>query len=213
MDQAASLTVILVSTATIGVVHALAPDHWVPFVSIGRARQWSIPKMVGITFLAGVGHVGSSVLIGAIGMILGFSLTGLESAEGNRGAVAGLLLIGFGLAYAVWGLKQLRSHAHSDSDAGSSLAVWTLIAIFVLGPCEPLIPLMFVSATHGWTAVIGVSALFGVITIVMMIGQSLIVYLGLDFLRFNRNLNHHHGHIIAGLVIAATGAGVMFLGI
>ncbi len=113
----------------------------------------------------------------------------------------------------MWGLKQLRSHVHPDRNADSSLAVWTLIAIFVLGPCEPLIPLMFVSATHGWTAILGVSALFGVITIVMMIGQSLIVYLGLDFLRLGKNLNHHHGHIIAGLVIAATGAGVMYLGI
>lgn len=146
-------------------------------------------------------------------MVLGFSLTGLESIEGNRGAVAGLLLIGFGLAYTVWGLKQLRSHVHTASDPARSIAVWTLIAIFVLGPCEPLIPLMFVSATHGWSAVIGVSALFGIITIVMMIGQSLIVYLGLDFLRIGTRINHHHGHIIAGLVIAATGAGVMFLGI
>lgn len=213
MGQAASLTVILMSTATIAVVHSLAPDHWVPFVSIGRARKWSTSRMASITLLAGIGHVGTSVLIGAVGMVLGFSLTGLESIEGNRGAVAGLLLIGFGLAYAIWGLKQLRSHAHSETDVAKSTAVWTLIAIFVLGPCEPLIPLMFISAAHGWSAVLVVSALFGAITIVMMIGQALIVYLGLDMFRVGRRINHHHSHIIAGLVIAATGAGVMFLGI
>ncbi len=39
MQNFYSLSVLLMSTLTIGVVHALAPDHWVPFVSVGRAQK------------------------------------------------------------------------------------------------------------------------------------------------------------------------------
>ncbi|MFQ5568961.1 MAG: hypothetical protein ACE5G0_04755 [Rhodothermales bacterium] len=203
---------LIVSTVTIGVVHALAPDHWVPFVSIGRAQQWSKTKLVGVTLVSGIAHVGSSVFIGAIGLLLGFSLTGLEAVESQRAEVAGLLLIGFGLAYAVWGLKHMRRHRHRPVDPKRAVTIWALVAIFVLGPCEPLIPLMFVSAAHGWEAVFVVSGLFGLITLGMMVGQALLVYIGIDFFKITR-INHHVGHVIAGLVIAGTGLMVMFLGI
>ena len=211
MDAIPSLAVLAWSTVVIGVVHALAPDHWMPFVSIGKAQQYSKTKLIGVTLLSGVGHVGSSIVIGSIGLLLGFSLTNLEALESQRGEVAGLLLIGFGLAYAIWGLKQVRAHRH-DLDPNRAVTVWMLVAIFVLGPCEPLIPLMFVSAAHGWQAVFVVSALFAVITLVMMVGQTLLVYKGIDFFRWV-HIPHHYSHVIAGLVIVATGLLVMVLGI
>lgn len=212
MEQITSLNVILWSTLTIGFVHALAPDHWVPFVSIGRAQSWSRTKLVVVTVLAGLGHVGSSILIGAVGLILGFGLTGLESIESQRGEIAGLLLIGFGLAYTVWGLKQVRHHRHDEMDPRKAVTIWALVAIFVLGPCEPLIPLMFVSAAHGWDAVFLVSILFSIVTLIMMVGQSLLVYLGFDAFKWAR-INHQYSHVFAGLVIAFTGLTVMWLGI
>lgn len=212
MEHTASLWILMVSTAAIALVHTLAPDHWVPFVSIGKAQKWSTGKLVWVTLLSGLGHVGSSIVIGSIGLVFGFSLTGLEAVESQRAEVAGMLLIGFGLAYAVWGLKQMRTHKHHDLDSRRTVTIWTLVAIFVLGPCEPLIPLMFVSATHGWGAVILVTGIFSLITVAMMLLQALLVYKGIGFLKFV-NISHHYSHSIAGLVIAATGLMVMFLGI
>ncbi len=206
-----SLWVLLLSTVTIGVVHALAPDHWLPFVGIGRARKWSTSKLLWVTLLAGLGHVGSSILIGAVGLVLGFSLTHLEGIESQRGEVAGLLLIGFGIAYALWGLKQVGRHHHHAPEPGKSVAIWTLIAVFVLGPCEPLIPLMFVAATQDQFVVVLVSALFGLVTLLMMLAQAWLAYVGLRFVRFHKM--EHYSHAIAGLVIAVTGGMVMFLGI
>jgi len=211
MDPASSLTVLLWSTATIGVVHALAPDHWVPFVSIGQAQQWSKTKLVGVTLLSGLGHVGVSILLGGIGLMLGFSLSGLEAVESHRAEVAGLLLIVFGLVYAAWGLKQARA-PHAPPNPKRTVTIWALVAIFVLGPCEPLIPLMFVSAAHGWPAVLAVSGLFAGITLAMMTGQALLGYLGVNLFKFVR-INHHYSHVIAGLVIVSTGLMVMALGI
>ncbi|MFQ5604659.1 MAG: hypothetical protein ACE5HS_15420 [bacterium] len=211
MAKIDSLSVLIVSTLTIGIVHALAPDHWVPFVSIGRAQNWSKTKLAWVTFICGIGHVGSSVVIGIIGLVLGFSLSSLESIESQRAQVAGLLLIGFGIAYAIWGLKHVHHHHHPKLDGKRSMTIWTMIAIFVLGPCEPLIPLMFVSAAHGWTAVWMVSLIFGLVTLAMMVGQALLAYIGTSMVVFKKM--EHYTHAVAGLVIALTGGMVMFLGI
>jgi hypothetical protein len=205
------LWVLLVSTFTNEVVHALAPDHWLPFVSIGRAQKWSSTKLAWVTFVSGIGHVGSSIVIGSIGLILGFSLTNLSSVESHRGQVAGRLLIGFGLAYPIWGLKQVRHHHHHKIASKSSVTLWTLVAIFVLGPCEPLIPLMFVDAAQGWLAVALVSSLFSIVTLIMMVGQALLGYVGIALMRFAKI--EHYSHAAAGLIIAVTGGMVMLLGI
>lgn len=207
-----SLTVLIWATIATGFLHALAPDHWMPFVSIGRAQKYSQTKLVGVTVLSGVAHVGSSIVLGGIGLLLGFSLTNLEAVESHRAEVAGLLLIGFGLAYGLWGLKQVRSHRHALDDPHRAVTVWTLVIIFLLGPCEPLIPLMFVAAAHGGHAVFLVSVLFAAITLVMMVVQTVLVYRGIDLFPWIR-IPHQYSHIIAGLVIAGTGLLVMFLGI
>lgn len=212
MEQLTSLSVVLASTASIAFIHALAPDHWVPFVGIGRAQGWSPWKMTWVTVLSGLGHVSSSILIGVVGLALGFGLSGLETFESQRGEVAGLLLVGFGIAYALWGIRYARAHSHVHIDEKKAVTIWMLMVLFALGPCEPLIPLMFVSAAHGWDAVLLVSGLFGLITIVMMVGQALLAYRGIDLLSMLR-VDHRHGHTIAGGVIAATGLMVMFLGI
>ena len=211
MDNPGSLWLLMASTLSIGVLHALAPDHWVPFVGIGKARKWSKAKLAWITLVCGIGHVGSSILIGSIGIVLGFSLTNLEGLESQRGQVAGLLLVGFGLAYAVWGMKHLGRHTHGESDPNRSITLWALMAIFVLGPCEPLIPLMFVGAAHGWHAVFLVSLLFGGVTLLMMVGQALLGFNAADFLPLRKL--EPYSHSMAGLIIALTGGMIMFLGI
>jgi hypothetical protein len=207
-----SITVLLLSTAAIAFVHALAPDHWIPFVSIARAQKWSRTKMMSVTFVSGLGHVGSSLAIGAVGLFFGYQLTALKAFETQRAEVAGLLLIGFGLAYALWGIRHAREHRHSVPDPRKQVTVWTLFALFVLGPCEPLIPLLFVSAAESWTAVLFVSVAFAVITIALMMIQVLLAHEGIRLLKFF-NISHHHGHAIAGVVIAFSGALVMLFGI
>jgi len=111
-----SLGVLLSTAAFIGLFHTLAgPDHYVPFIAMARARSWSMTRTMVITLAAGVGHVGSSVLLGALGILLGWAVGGLEWFEGLRGDVASWLLLGFGLAYMLWGIRQAvrnRPHTH-----------------------------------------------------------------------------------------------------
>jgi ABC-type nickel/cobalt efflux system permease component RcnA len=103
-----------IAAVSIGFLHTLlGPDHYVPFVAMSRAGGWSFRKTLVVTLLCGVAHVGSSVLLGFVGLALGLILQ-METIEEHRGNVAGWLLIGFGLAYSVWGLLHaLRSRAHT----------------------------------------------------------------------------------------------------
>src|SRR4030042_4322165 len=111
------LTVLMAAAASIGFFHTLfGPDHYVPFIIMSWARKWSGFKTALISFLCGVGHVGSSVVLGLVGVAMGLAVKKLEIVESVRGNIAAWLLIGFGLVYLAWGLRrayQKKSHSHS----------------------------------------------------------------------------------------------------
>jgi len=210
-----SIWVLLLSTVSVAFVHALAPDHWMPFAAIGKAQKWSKLRLLGITFISGIGHVGISIIFSVIGILLGFSLSNLKSIEGHRGEIVLWLLIGFGIAYMIWGLKKARDRRHSHIDEeklkAKTVAVWTMFAVIILGPCEPLVPLVFLGYNYGFMGVIAVSIIFSVITIIMMLLQSFLAFMGIQWIK--NDLAERYAHAFAGLVIALTGALVMVLGI
>ena len=201
---------LILSAIGVGLVHSLAPDHWLPFASLAQAQGWSRKKLLVVSFLAGLGHVGSSFVLGVLGIVLGMGLVHLEGVESFRGNVAGFLLIGFGVAYALWGLKHIRDH-HLHFHKGEIVTFWTLMAIFVFGPCEPLIPLMFLAVQHGWSGIWLTTTAFSVTTVFMVTAQSMLAFMGLSLLP-QRSLEKW-SHVMAGGVIALTGLAVMFLGI
>ncbi len=110
-----------VTAASVALVHTLlGPDHYLPFVAISRAGGWSSRKTVLITLLCGLGHVLSSALLGLIGIALGIAVFKLEWIEQFRGDVAGWLMVAFGLAYFLWGVRRAmrnRTHSHFHAHA------------------------------------------------------------------------------------------------
>jgi nickel/cobalt exporter len=203
---------LVISTISIALLHTLAPDHWVPFVMIGKAQDWSVKKLLGVTFIGGAAHVISSVVLGAIGIVLGLSVSRLKSVESSRAEVAGLLIIGFGIAYTIYGLKHIKhGHMHHLAEKRNITTIWVLVAIFLLGPCEPLIPLMFLGINFGWYAVFLVSLLFSISTVGMMLVETWLAFSGVRILKAEKWSKYTHS--LAGLTIAATGAIVMLLGI
>jgi nickel/cobalt exporter len=110
-----TLTLALVAAAiSVGAVHALAPDHWVPFAALARAERWSAPRTAVVTAACGLGHVTVSVALGLLALFFGYEL--LHTAGERLESVAGLLLIGFGVAYGVYGVHRAiaghAGHAH-----------------------------------------------------------------------------------------------------
>ena len=101
------LSALLVTAASLGFVHTLiGPDHYLPFIMMAASRKWSLVKTSLVTFLCGLGHVASSVVLGALGIVLGTAVMRLESVEAFRGDLAAWALTAFGLVYFVWGVRR-----------------------------------------------------------------------------------------------------------
>lgn len=107
---------LLGTAAFLGFFHTVTgPDHYIPFIAMSKVGRWSFPKTIAITLACGVGHVLSSVLLGFLGIAASLAVSRLEWFEGVRGDLAAWLLLGFGLAYMVWGIRRAirnRPHTH-----------------------------------------------------------------------------------------------------
>jgi ABC-type nickel/cobalt efflux system permease component RcnA len=231
--MADALAALLVAAAAIGVLHtALGPDHYLPFIALARVRRWSRSHTALITALCGLAHVASSAALGLAGVAAGSAVFHLERVEAARGTIAAWLMLGFGLAYAVWGVRQARrghdhahAHAHVDgtwhahqhthqrqhlhphdaADVRRATTTWALFAIFVFGPCEPLIPLLlYPAATGGLAHVALVVGVFAAATIATM----LVVVFAALALEPRRAFPLLAGweHALAGAVVALCGA-------
>ena len=55
---------LVAAAMTVGSLHSLAPDHWVPFAALARAQGWPVGRTARVTLLCGFGHVTVSVLLG-----------------------------------------------------------------------------------------------------------------------------------------------------
>lgn len=229
------LAALALLAASIGVVHTLTgPDHYLPFVAMSRIGRWSYRRTMLISFACGIGHVGSSVVLGTLGIAAGLAVAGLERFEGLRGNFAAWLLFGFGLAYAAWGFKRAargvrhthwhthedgtvhrhghnHTHDHAHAHGEQSMTPWVLFTIFVFGPCEPLIPvLMYPAAKLNVIGVLLVAGVFGVATIGTMLAVISAGYFGLT--KIAPTPLARYSHAAAGLTLALCGA-LMLIGL
>lgn len=233
------LNILVGTAASIGFFHTLlGPDHYLPFVMMSWSRKWSWFKTSWITFLCGIGHIIGSVVLGLLGVSLGIAVNKLKIIEGYRGNLAAWLLIAFGLAYLVWGLRRAyrnqphehkhahvgdtahthehdhhREHAHvHNAGTASSVAPWTLFLIFVFGPCEPLIPLlMYPAAQNSMLGLAVVTSVFAAATIGTMLVTVLLARAGVSFLPLAGV--QRFTHVIAGATICLCGLAIQFLGL
>jgi len=226
---------VLAAAGGIAFLHTiLGPDHYLPFIVLARARSWSTTKTLVVTAVCGLGHVASSIALGGLGVVFGVAVARIEGVEGGRGDLAAWALVAFGLAYALWGIRHaLRSskgiethlhhghvhlHTHGDADhdhsngMGSNLTFWALFLIFVLGPCEPLIPLFVLPASRGdWGLAAATAAVFTAVALVTMVGLTAVAIKGAKQLRLGPL--ERWSHTLAGSVIAASGLAILFLGL
>ena len=220
----------------------LGPDHYLPFVAMAKSRGWSVPKALQVTLVCGAGHIVGSVVLGLVGVWVGIQLHALEWIEGVRGDLAAWALVSLGLVYLAWGLRRAyrnkphvhwhthdsgerhchphrhyhqHSHAHSGTDAPQgqrSVAGWAIFIVFVLGPCEPLIPvLMFPAATESIAGVLAVTGVFAVVTVATMLVVVLVSTWGLQFVRLPSM--ERFSEAIAGGTITLCGLSIAVLGL
>ncbi|WP_227625947.1 hypothetical protein [Geofilum rubicundum] len=209
--------ILLMTAASVGFLHTiLGPDHYLPFIMIGKAREWTLKKTLWLTFCVG----GTCVEFGGdwTGRDCYWGTVAKTDMAGRfQGQFGGLGLIAFGLAYAVWGLKHIfRPARERIKDEGATqskkITPWVLFIIFVLGPCEVLIPvLMYPAANESVGALLTVTGVFGVTTLATMMGAVFLASYGLSFVSLKPI--EKYTHTIAGLVIFLSGMAIQVLGL
>lgn len=224
---------LILLAAGIGAGHTLAgPDHYVPFIAMSRAGRWSLLRTLGVTTACGLGHVLGSVLLGVVGVLLGLASGRLEQLQEFRGDLAAWLLLGFGVAYLVWGIRQaiLRRphahlHAHGDGKVhshshthhtehahlhraeGGRMTPWILFTIFVFGPCEALIPaVIYPAAKLSVAGVAIVVVVFAAATIATMLAMVTAAWFGLA--RLGVGWLERYLHAATGLAITLCGLAI-----
>ena len=218
---------LLLTAIVVGITHTLlGPDHYLPFVALAKARNWSARKTLALTAVCGSGHVLGSIALGAVGILAGWSLGGLEWIESTRGTIAAWLLTAMGVIYLAWAIKELgrkkkHSHVHAHADGTihdhphshqgqhahphtsgprNTVTAWSLFIIFVFGPCEAFIPILFFPAVqHDWSLALLTTLAFAISTIGTMTGVVYLMHRGMGWIPFKRF--SRYGHVMAGLTI------------
>ena len=231
------IILLLITAVSIAFFHTLfGPDHYLPFIMMSKARNWKMRKTLFITFLCGIGHVASSIILGIIGVSVGIAISKIEAFESFRGNLAAWAFIVFGFVYLVWGIRQAirnkpHTHFHNHEDGSThehehshfeghshvhnkkkQLTPWVLFTIFVLGPCEPLVPiLMYPAAQNNVPVLILITAAFALITVLTMLSVVYIASLGYKFVPMKKM--EKFSHALAGGIIMFSGLGIQFLGL
>jgi nickel/cobalt transporter (NicO) family protein len=182
------LTTIAITGFGVAFFHAAIPTHWLPFVLAARAQHWSPAKTIGITALAGSGHVLVTAALGFLIALFGITLSERVGHWFPRIAGAALLLLGGFYLY-----RQLtgKGHAHhhlfcghahthsgelehehdhaappiSERPAAPSdrIAITSLLTLLTFSPCEAFLPIYASGVRYGWTG-------FAVLTAILSIG-------------------------------------------
>jgi hypothetical protein len=229
----AALSALVTTAVATGLFHTLIPDHWLPFVLIGRVRGWSAGRTALVSGFSALVHVGLSILIALLALRLGFAAA--DAVGRTLEWVGGLLLIAFGVGYAGWAWHKgghfhpggallhggtgrggchgeegpgNPQHLHYHADDGlirdrSGWSGWVLALVIGANPCVLLIPLALVAQTRASSALVWVVLAYALPTVLLMVGLSVLGVVWGKRVRLPGAARHMEA--ASGLLIAALG--------
>ena len=87
-----------------------------------------------------------------------------------------------------------------------------MFIVFVLGPCEALIPLfMYPAAQQSTGLVVSVAVVFGLVTLLTMLACVTVTTIGLE--KLGLPTSGRYAHAVAGASVAVCGAAISFIGL
>lgn len=215
-----NVVALVLAAITVGSLHTMAPDHWMPFAALARSRGWSATRTARTTVLCGIGHVTVSAALGVGSLFVGLAV--IRAIGSQLETQANYLLVAFGTIYMVWGMwRSFRRdphavihphrHVHGHHDHDHGLTEWSLFVLFSADPCVAVIPMIIAAAGAGWGAVLTVIAAYELATITTMVVLVSMAHAGAR--TFRAAWIDRYGEIAAGALIVSVGAAMAVLGI
>jgi len=197
------MTSLLIGSFLISLLHAIIPNHWLPVLAIARKEGWSLAETTRITFISGLAHVLSTVVIGLLLALIGNQLAGY--IEDFSRIIGSAILILMGLYFT----RQHYTHHHFhvnekqlNTKSKKALLISLVIAMF-LSPCMEIEAYFLVAGNNGWHQFIFIALLYSSISISGMLIWVRVAYKGM--LRLNWHKLEHNAGIITGGILIATG--------
>ena len=155
------------------------------------------------TFIAGMAHVVSTVIIGLLLGLIGSELT--EHIEHFTHIIAPSVLILMGLYFVRQHYRHHHFHLQQEpvkKKTKRSIILALVIAMF-LSPCMEIEAYFLLAGSKGWYVLAGIALMYSIITLSGMLVWIHIVYKGI--LKLNWHKWEHNAGIITGLVLIVTG--------
>jgi putative Mn2+ efflux pump MntP len=173
---------------------------------------------LGVTALAGAGHISVTIALGLIVARLDKELAGrLPAIVEHAAASAALILLG--AFFLIRGMRrsgcQHPGHHHHDESPGDTEAsaspgsVMALVLGMTLSPCLDLLSVYIAAASFPWLVIGAVSVVMAATTLSLMIGFVWLTLHGLQRLKLDW-LEQNEGFVVGGVLIAL-GVYVLFL--
>lgn len=237
--QSPVLTTIAATGFTVAFLHAAIPTHWLPFVLVARARNWSRGKAIAVLGLAGLGHVALMSLFGLVIAWAGFQLD--ATLGGVLPWVAGGLLLAFAVFY-FWrqwtgtgvchhhtgsshqptdhcGEEQPHEHSHWQEEmrdsplvstkAGEWSAISGLFVMLTLSPCEGFLPVYLSGVQFGWRGFVVLSVILALATFGAMAVFTWLALVGFERFRLKSFERYESG--MMGTLFAILGVVIIAL--
>lgn len=195
---------ILIGSALLSMLHAILPNHWLPIIAIGQIRQWSLRETLIVTGFGAAAHSLSTVSIGIALGYVGMKLSQRFEAYFHWIGPSLLILLGIFFIY------QHHRHKHfhlSISQNNQDISRWRLILVLtiamLLSPCLEISGYFLMAGAHGWSALLLISAVYTLCTIIGMLLW--VWWLYPHFQKLDWHALEHKAGLIAGWVLILTG--------
>ena len=202
------MVTLITGSLVLSILHALIPNHWLPVLAISRKENWSIGQTTSVTFITGLSHALSTVLIGVVIGVVGVTLA--EHIESFAHLVAPLILILLGLFYVYQHHRHKHFHLHPQPKSISKrrVVVGLVVAMF-FSPCFEIEAYFLIAGAHGWGQVTLLAVLYTVVTVTGMVVWVRLAYRGL--FKLNWHALEHNAGIITGATLILTGIASFFI--
>lgn len=195
------------------IVHALLPNHWLPFLASARFHKWTSSQLFRFTLLVAVAHAAMTILLGVLVSLLGEGVNHFFHEHAAK--IAGLVLLALGLIFLlspkIYGHKHI--HHHECEHCQNSSQVVTLAGLFMalaLSPCEGLLPIFFASAVKfGWHSALTIAFVSSLLTVILLVAIVMMAHTGLN--RLLLKIQEKHERFLASGLMLILGT-LMLLG-
>ncbi len=194
---------ILVGSILLSLLHAVIPNHWLPVLAIGRKENWSIGEVTKVTFLSGLAHALSTIIIGIVLGLLSIQLS--DNIEFFTKLIAPVLLIAMGTFFIYQHHRHKHFHLHEvpKPSLSKTKIIMALVIAMFLSPCMEIEAYFLLAGTKGIWAVLLIAGLYLIISVSGMVLWVRLAYKGL--LKLNWHSLEHNAGIITGWTLVITG--------